>query len=152
MNKPTVMAVAVSAMLAVACGTEPKEKEKNTDTVKEQPMLFNTDSMTSQVPRSIKYEGDTVEYYPTGVIKIRGLMGGGMRQGQWVAFFPNGEVQSECQYRDNKKNGKSVVYREGGGKYWEGFYNMDNKVGKWRFWNDAGKVTEKDYGGQVPAR
>lgn len=97
------------------------------------------------------YNGDSIERYDNGVIKIKGTMGGGKRQGQWVAFFPNGSVQSECQYFNDTAHGRSTVYHEDGSKYWDGFYNMGRQVGKWKYWDAQGHVVEKNYGGTMPS-
>jgi len=143
-----------SAALLSACGDETKTQK---DSVrkdgggKTMSVPDSAGQLQAAKPAGIMYNGDTVKRYPNGVIEMKGMMGGGLRQGQWVAFFPNGNVQSECQYKDNVAHGRTTVYRENGTKYWDGFYNKGRQVGKWKYWDEQGQlVAEKDYGGEMP--
>lgn len=155
MNKIAVLLLAATALLA-AC-TSKNAGDKN-DTLNNERNLVSAPKISApdkpivlqdRKPGAM-YDGDTVERYANGVIKIKGTMGGGKRQGQWVAFFPDGSIQSECGYRDNKAHGITVTYRPNGTKIWSGFYNMGVSVGKWKYYDEQGKFIEKDYKGELP--
>lgn len=155
MNKLTVLLFAATALLA-AC-TSKNADDKN-DTLNNERNLVDAPKVTApdkpavlqEADAGSMYDGDTVERYANGVIKIKGVMGGGKRQGQWMAFFPDGALQSECAYYDNKAHGLNVTYRQNGTKIWWGYYNMGKQVGKWKYYDEQGKFIEKDYKGELP--
>jgi hypothetical protein len=43
-----------------------------------------------------------------------------------------------------KQNGKSTTYHENGKKFCEGEYNNDNKIGKWKYWDEQGRLTGEE--------
>lgn len=155
MNKLATLLVAATALLAACTSKNPDDKK---DSLNNERSLVNTPLVSApdqpaqlqEAKAGALFDGDTIERYANGVIKIKGTMGGGKRQGQWVAFFQDGAIQSECAYRDGMANGATVTYRPNGTKIWSGYYNMGKQVGKWKYYDEQGKFIEKDYKGEMP--
>ena len=136
------MYLALPAVLLAGCGENKTEVDK---TVK------NPDSTSHTVtqPKNNKPEvvdGEYIEKYPGGEIKIKGEMASGMRKGQWIAYYPDGTKQSESHYEDGKKNGKTATYYPNGKLRYLGYYSWEKPIGKWEFYNEDGTLnTTKEY-------
>ncbi len=95
---------------------------------------------------SVLSDGEYIRHYKNGVIKMRGIMKEGHREGLWKSWYDNGLPWSETTFSEGKKNGKTITWYENGNKRYEGFYKDDAESGKWIFWDEKGKVVkEKDY-------
>jgi hypothetical protein len=91
-------------------------------------------------------DGDYVARYPNGVIQMRGYYRNGKREGEWACFFPSGNVQSEGYFTQGKRDHKGIVYYDNGQKMYEGMYKDGIQVGVWRFYDTTGKLTQQvDY-------
>lgn len=99
----------------------------------------------------IVYNGDKpikrTEYYPNGQTKIIGEFDNdGKRIGHWQYWYGNGNLWSECDYKEGNPHGKSIVYHENGKKQYEGSYDNNKRIGKWQFWDEKGNlIQEKDF-------
>lgn len=89
----------------------------------------------------------TEQYYQDGQLEMVGSLNEkGEREGKWDYYYPSGKMWSTCEYKDGKKHGKSAVFFETGKPRYEGTYSEDSTIGKWKFYNKAGKVVkEVDY-------
>jgi antitoxin component YwqK of YwqJK toxin-antitoxin module len=95
---------------------------------------------------SVISNGEYIQYYANGVIKMRGMMKSGNRDGLWKSYYENGAPWSETTFKDGKKDGRTTTWYENEKKRYEGFYTLDEETGKWIFWDEKGnKATEKDY-------
>lgn len=91
-------------------------------------------------------DGDYVEKYGNGIIKIRGYIAGGMRHGQWASFYPSGELWSEVFYHAGKRHGATASYYQNGKPRYKGFYRDNAEAGKWQYWDETGKLAQEvDY-------
>lgn len=85
-----------------------------------------------------------LELYDQPVIK--GETKNGKREGKWISYFTNGNIQSECFYVDGLSHGSTKVFLENGQLLYEGFYNMGLKSGIWTFIDPkTGAITKKKY-------
>lgn len=85
-----------------------------------------------------------ISYYPGGVKEMEGSYNKNLeRNGQWTYWFSNGNVWSECDYKNGLKDGKSTVYFENGQKRYEGYYRNDTTAGTWKFWNENGNLVKE---------
>lgn len=90
--------------------------------------------------------GEYIQYYKNGVIKMRGMMKDGKRDGLWKSFYENGSPWSETTFKNGMKDGKTTTWYENDKKRYEGFYTADTESGKWIFWDEKGnQVSEKTY-------
>ncbi len=107
--------------------------------------IIKKDSTISVAPAK-KIEvlnGESIERYPNGVIKIQGMMKDGKRDGLWKSFYDNGSPWSETTFSDGKKNGKTTTWYTNNNKRYEGYYTNDKESGLWTLWNEKGDVTNK---------
>ena len=92
-------------------------------------------------------DGESILRYKNGVIKMRGFMKAGKRDGPWQSWYENGLQWSESIYDNGIKNEKTTTWYENGQKRYEGFYTNDKPSGVWIYFNEAGKkVNTQDYG------
>lgn len=96
---------------------------------------------------SVVNNGESIQRYKNGVIRMRGIMKDGKRDGLWKSWYENGLPWSETTFSSGIKNGKTVTWYENGSKRYEGTYTNDRESGKWIYWDEQGKeVNTKDYG------
>jgi len=75
--------------------------------------------------------------------KMEGTYLNERRNGNWRAWYNDGKLWSEGEYKDGKRHGPGTVYHPNGRKYIESFYTEDEKTGKWRFYDTAGTVIKE---------
>ena len=87
-----------------------------------------------------------VQYFENKQMKMEGYYLNNLRNGKWTAWHKNGKVWSEGFFKDGLSEGIRTVYHENGNKDMVGRYARDQKVGKWQFYDNAGKLDkEADY-------
>jgi len=86
---------------------------------------------------------DVVEYYPNGVVKLRGKSQGGKRIGRWESFYPNGYRWSEMEYRNGYRQGDVISYFSNGMMRYQGRFYNDERSGIWQFYDTTGVLIEK---------
>jgi hypothetical protein len=94
------------------------------------------------------FNGAFVDRYDNGVIYMKGDVSGGLRHGEWMTFYKSGKEWSRGTYKAGLREGYGVSYWENGQKSSEGNYKADQMVGKWKFWDEKGRMVEKDFGGE----
>ena len=82
------------------------------------------------------------EKYPNGVIRIKGYVLSGLREGQWMSFYSNGKPWSQSIYKKGHLNGPKATWYENGQMRYSGEYTLDQRSGKWTFWDESGKQQE----------
>ena len=91
------------------------------------------------------------EWYESGNKKKHGRFRKGEKNGRWVHYFENGQLESESNYDDGELDGLETTWFKEGGKRSKGCYNSSQKFGEWYYWNEKGEVVhnlciETDYG------
>lgn len=87
--------------------------------------------------------GETT-FYKTGATKLQGSLNeNGEREGEWKAYFTNGQIWSEGSFEKGLREGKSIVYFPNGQKRSEGNYQEGKQVGNWKFWSETGELVEE---------
>ena len=77
---------------------------------------------------------------------VKGEIRNKKREGKWVSFFSDGNIQSECFYVNGISHGPIKVFSENGKLLYSGKYNMGKKSGKWKFIDPiSSKITYKNY-------
>lgn len=82
-------------------------------------------------------------YYENKAKKMEGDMQNDKREGIWKAWYPDGTLWSEGEYKDGMRNGFGYTYHENGVKYIDGFYKDDKKAGVWKFFDEEGKLLKE---------
>ena len=68
---------------------------------------------------------------------------GVQKHGTWRYYWPNGNLQTEGEYRDGLKEGTFRVWVEQGQKIQQGKYKQGAKEGVWTAWHRNGKLKSK---------
>ncbi len=84
-----------------------------------------------------------VIFYENKQKKMEGTYKYEQRDGQWKAWYDDGTLWSEGEYKDGKRNGLGIAYHENGKKYIEGMYCNDARVGAWRFYDTTGVLLKE---------
>jgi antitoxin component YwqK of YwqJK toxin-antitoxin module len=84
-----------------------------------------------------------VVYYDNEQVKIDGGYENEQRNGEWKAWYKNGNLWSTGYYKNGKRNGKGIAYHENGKKYIEGLYRDDLRVGVWQFYDTTGTLIKE---------
>ena len=67
----------------------------------------------------------------------KGSFKDGLREGSWVVFFENGQLNWKGNYKDGKRDGPWEEYFDDSGKWWaEVNYKDGIEVGLWKYWHD----------------
>jgi antitoxin component YwqK of YwqJK toxin-antitoxin module len=64
--------------------------------------------------------------------------------GYTYMFYPDGKIKAKCILQDKKGTLYGMWY-ENGMPESLGYFNNNNRIGKWKFWNEYGKLTIKEY-------
>ena len=70
-----------------------------------------------------KKEGRWVSYYANGNIQREGCYKDGKKEGLWIQYWPNGNKRSEATFREGKYTGLYTSYHENGKRCFQGYYN-----------------------------
>lgn len=77
---------------------------------------------------------------------VKGHNKDGLKNGEWVSYFPNGKVQSICYFKEGIPDGSIIVYNKNGEELYRGNFKEGEKIGEWVFTNPADKTqTLKNY-------
>ena|ERR1035437_7032162 len=85
-------------------------------------------------------DGESIKYYKSGRVEMRGMMKNGKRGGVWKSYYEDGSPWSETTFLDGKKSGKTTAWFNNKKKRYEGFYSNDAESGHWTFWDENGKI------------
>ena len=69
-----------------------------------------------------------------------------MREGPWVTYYDNGQLETKGNYKNGKWDGPWIGYRRSGRLYWKGDYKNELKEGPWVFYHKDGTVNEHPSG------
>ncbi len=89
-----------------------------------------------------------------GVLVMRGEKVNGVRQGEWLSFFPDGSIRSRGNFVDSLQHGATTVYYEDGTTYYTGHYKKGQPVDQWIFFSPEGtpeKVVRYNDQGMISA-
>tara|TARA_R110002049_G_scaffold305422_4_gene502045 strand:+ start:624 stop:1040 length:417 start_codon:yes stop_codon:yes gene_type:complete len=101
---------------------------------------------TPKEPTSIDdpaYSGDYEKRYPNGLLRIKGTMKNGKREGSWKYFYDNGMLWSKGYFQNDVQHGPSSVYYPSGVMKMQGEYVEGESVGIWSFWAEDGEFIKK---------
>ncbi len=87
------------------------------------------------------------QYYSTMLPRAEGTLVDGQREGRWVFYFANGNIQCESSYHQGRENGTYRVLRENGAPYYIGRYRDGQRTGTWEIYDEQGNLIGKqEYG------
>ena len=92
--------------------------------------------------KSGKREGPWVSYFENGQLDSKGTWKNGKEEGPWVGYFDNGQIETKGNFKDGLEEGPWVQYYDNGQLYWKGEYKNGKKEGPWESYNDDGQSDE----------
>jgi antitoxin component YwqK of YwqJK toxin-antitoxin module len=131
----------------LSCSNQTPEKQEEVKV--EAPVNQDSTRFTiaTEQQDSVVNTGESIQKYKNGVIRMRGMMKDGKREGLWKSWYENGTPWSETTFAAGVRDGKTVTWYENGNKRYEGAYTNDMESGKWTYWDEKGKeAITKDYG------
>ena len=87
-----------------------------------------------------KFEGEWLEYYENGQLKIKRNYKDDKLEGESLWYHKNGQLESKGNFKDDKKEGEWLHYRSNG-KLWRKYYYKDGKKdGNWTWYDTYGNL------------
>jgi len=84
-------------------------------------------------------------YNDNGLLLSEGIVDeGGNRNGKWKDLYPDGIVQAEGQYSDNRRSGVWKFYNSGGKMEQTGAYNNGRPDGLWKWYYENGTLLREE--------
>ncbi|MBI9037889.1 MAG: hypothetical protein JEY97_07135 [Bacteroidales bacterium] len=82
-----------------------------------------------------KIHGESISYYPNGVIAEIINYNEGVKHGEWVKYFQDGSIQIEGNYINDNIEGKYRIYYPGKILKASGEYKKSLKHGEWKYYS-----------------
>ena len=144
-----LIGVALVSFVFFSCTNSSQQKKEDKTIVENRVKKTDTTQTIFTITgakKSTVENGENIEYYKNGKIKIQGMMKDGNREGVWKSWYEDGTPWSETTFIEGKKNGKTTTWYENGKKRYDGFYTNGIESGKWMIWDEKGKLIEtKNY-------
>ena len=80
------------------------------------------------------------KYYENNAKMIEGRCVGGEREGRWQAWYEDGTLWSEGDFKAGKNHGQHSVYYENGIMRFSGEYIDGARIGAWQFYDTLGTI------------
>ena len=87
--------------------------------------------------------GEFMIYYENGNIQIKGQLDNNRNVGTWKYFYESGVLESEGYFVNDQPDGKWFWYSLSGKLKEEGSYKQGRRVGLWRNYDDNGNVIQE---------
>jgi len=83
-------------------------------------------------------------YDEQGKLLVKGEMVLGKKDGDWLEYYPNGNVKFECAFQLDKRFGKFILYYENGKIHQKGEYVEGEALeGEFTQWDEKGELLQK---------
>ncbi|MCB9887645.1 MAG: redoxin family protein [Planctomycetes bacterium] len=88
-------------------------------------------------------EGPWTFWYPDGTVEARGEYHRDERVGTWTHYHPDGSLRMRGEYRGERQQGPWQFWYPGGGPQCRGEYLDGREHGEWTFWSRDGHVQQR---------
>lgn len=85
-----------------------------------------------------------IQYHEDGSKLLEGNYVDGLRDGEWLSWYPDGRIWSKGYFSQGERSGKSWVYHPNGQLYMKGSYEKGEKIGLWLVFDEEGNVIGKN--------
>lgn len=136
-------ALFILVTLVFSCENKEEKKDIKTDIPSAEVKSVEPPQSAPLVESISTNDGENIQYYPDGKVKIKGMKKNGMREGKWVSWYHDGKIWSECVYKDGLKHGINISYYPNGKKLYEGKYKNDSQVGVWKYYEETGELSQE---------
>lgn len=87
-------------------------------------------------------EGLWMEWYESGVPRYMATWQRGRGEGVWTYFHETGEVRERVLVTGDVYDGPVEGWHANGQKAFEGHHRANQKDSRWRYWDEAGRMTK----------
>lgn len=87
------------------------------------------------------FTGKCITTFPSGKLGFGGNIKDGLRDGEWIWFYENGNKKRYCLYKNGIKDGPSIFYYKNGQKKSEIIFSNDKNV-RQTSWDEKGNKVE----------
>ena len=102
--------------------------------------------------KTIQYEvrngvksGEFIVYFPNGNVELKGNMVENKNEGEWSYYYSDKTLESRGDFKNDLADGKWVWYFHNGNLKEEGKYEEGKREGEWLSFNDDGSLYIKRY-------
>jgi hypothetical protein len=88
-----------------------------------------------------KREGEYLNYYDNGQLENEGNYKNGEREGEYLNYYDNGQLENEGNYKNGKEEGEYVRYYKNGQLSLKGTYKNGKEEGEWVFYDTKGNIS-----------
>jgi antitoxin component YwqK of YwqJK toxin-antitoxin module len=88
-------------------------------------------------------EGAWVQYYSDGQLDQKGSYKNGKREGEWVGYHENGQLMTKGSRENGKMEGEWISYHKNGGLSKVGSYKNGKEEGEWIFFHNNERTFRK---------
>ncbi|MBK7629595.1 MAG: toxin-antitoxin system YwqK family antitoxin [Ignavibacteriales bacterium] len=85
-------------------------------------------------------EGDFITYFPNDKVQISGKMKNNKNVGEWKYYFPTGSIETTGSFDNDIPTGKWTWYNQSGKIIEEGNLLNGLRVGEWKNYDSTGKL------------
>lgn len=82
-------------------------------------------------------------FYESGQLRLIGFYKNHQKTGKWMYFFENGNKMAETHFKENLMDGSSRRWHLNGELHSSRFYQKDVRKGVWYFYDNKGKLSNK---------
>ena len=90
-------------------------------------------------------EGEWIDWYENGQKSFEKTYKYGKIDGLTIGWYQNGQKKEEGSFKDGKKDGLDTFWFENGQKKWSGYYTDGKKDGLWISWYKNGQKDSEGY-------
>jgi antitoxin component YwqK of YwqJK toxin-antitoxin module len=136
MKQIIIYTLLFTSLLIASCKQDAKKESDNSRRSENADAFIQTNKTGKDVvyfdnSKQVRYTGDLIK---------------GKRNGLWKAYYENGALWSEGEFKDGLGEGLSHIYYPSGKIKTMGFYSNDKPAGVWQFFDENEKMThEIDY-------
>lgn len=84
-------------------------------------------------------DGPYVAWYPNGRTKIEGTYRGNAKKDRWTFWHPNGRKREEGEFREGREHGAWTRWHANGHPLEAGEYRNGTRQGRWTVWHENGR-------------
>ncbi len=121
-------------ILAFAITSSAQKVVKYDDLEERNGLFYEQDSKTP-------FTGKCVTTFPSGKLGLGGNVKDGLRDGEWIWFYENGNKKRYCSYKNGIKDGPSIFYYKNGQKKSEIIFSNDKNV-RQTSWDEKGNKVD----------
>jgi len=107
------------------------------------PFTGKTTGRVQGTLRNGKRDGFWVSYHDNGQLQWEGDYKNGKKEGLWVSYYDNGQLRYKGNHKNGKSEGRWVRYWKNGQLWLEGADKNGKKEGRWVSYKEDGTVWEE---------